>query len=108
MPVDEFLSSLGYKQREKVYRSIDLLERYGSELCFPEVDAIRGHKYKGLFELRTKFATDIFRVFYFVDNFDAILLHGIVKKQDKTPIKDLDIPLSRMIEYKWRQDNGME
>ena len=81
---------------------------FGSELHFPEVDAIRGHKYKGLFELRTKFATDIFRVFYFVDDFDAILLHGIVKKQNKTPANDLDIALSRMIDYKWRQDNGME
>jgi len=47
-------------------------------------------------------------VFYFVDNFDAILLHGIIKKQDKTPVKDLDIALSRMIEYKWRQDNELE
>ena len=36
MPVDEFLSGLGDKQREKVYRSIDLLECSGANCIFPK------------------------------------------------------------------------
>jgi len=31
---------------------------------------------------------------------NAILLHGIVKKKQKTPKKELDVALERMKEYK--------
>ena len=109
IPVLEFILGLNPKQQAKIYREIDLLEKFGSELHFPHVDKIKDKKYKGLWELRMEFASDIFRIFYIVpkDN-NSILLHGIVKKSDKTPKKELDIALNRMNEYLRRLKNELE
>ena len=100
VPVLEFILNLEPKQQAKIYREIDLLEKFGSELHYPHVDIIRGDKYKGLWELRIELSSNIFRIFYFlpIDN-NVILLHGIVKKKQKTPKKELDVALERMKEY---------
>jgi len=37
----------------------------------------------------------------------AILLHGIVKKKQKTPLKELDVALDRMKEYLRRQKDEL-
>jgi phage-related protein len=45
-------------------------------------------------------ASNIFRIFYFLpENNKVILLHGIVKKKQKTPQKELEIALDRMRDY---------
>jgi len=100
VPVLDFILGLNPKQQAKIYREIDLLEKFGNELHYPHVDTIKGDKYKGLKELRIEFASDIFRIFFFLpQNNLAILLHGIVKKKQKTPKNELDIALDRMKEY---------
>ena len=100
VPVLDFILGLNPKQQAKIYREIDLLEKFGNELHYPHVDTIKGKKYKGLKELRIEFASDIFRIFFFLPkNNLAILLHGITKKKQKTPKKELDVALERMNEY---------
>jgi phage-related protein len=104
VPVLDFILSLNPKQQAKIYREIDLLEKFGNELHYPHVDTIKGKKYNGLWELRIEFASDIFRIFYFLlKNNKAILLHGIVKKKQKTPKKELDTALERMKEHLRRE-----
>jgi phage-related protein len=99
-PVLEFILNLSPKQQAKVYREIDLLEKFGNELHYPHVDTIKGKKYNGLLELRIELASNIIRIFYFLtENNKVILLHGIVKKKQKTPQKELDTALDRMKEY---------
>jgi len=103
-PVLDFILSLTPKQQAKIYREIDLLEKFGNELHYPHVDTIKGKKYNDLWELRIEFASNIFRIFYFLpENNKAMLLHGIVKKKQKTPKKELDIALDRMKEYLRRE-----
>ena len=100
VPVLEFILGLNPKQQAKIYREIDLLEKFGNELHYPHVDKIKGQKYKDLWELRIEFASDIFRIFYFLPlTNNAILLHDIVKKSNKTPSKELGIALERMKNY---------
>jgi phage-related protein len=107
-PVLDFILSLTPKQQAKIYREVDLLEKFGNELHYPHVDIIRGKKYVGLWELRIELASNIFRIFYFLpQNNKAILLHGIVKKKQKTPKKELDTALERMKEY-LRRENELE
>ena len=109
IPVLDFILGLNPKQQAKIYREIDLLEKFGSDFHFPHVDSIKGDKYKGLLELRIELSSDIFRIFFFLFNGNnAILLHGIVKKKQKTPSKELDVALERMKEYNRRTENGME
>jgi phage-related protein len=104
-PVLDFILSLNPKQQAKIYREINLLEKFGNELHYPHVDIIKGKKYNGLWELRIEFASNIFRIFYFLfENNKTILLHGFVKKSQKTPKKELDIALERMKEYSRREE----
>ena len=66
IPVLEFQRELPVKHRAKSARDIDMLEEFGTDLREPYVKPIKGDKYKGLWELRTKFASDISRIFYFI------------------------------------------
>ena len=79
-------------------------------MIYYEYGIFKGDKYKGLLELRIEFASNIFRIFFFLSQSNnAILLHGIAKKSQKTPKKELDVALERMKEYSGRRrKNGME
>jgi phage-related protein len=91
IPVLEFLLSLNPKMRAKAYSEIELLQKHGTFLREPYVKSIKGDKFKGLFELRIKFGTDITRIFYFTfRNNMFVLLHGFIKKSDKTPERELE------------------
>ncbi|MGM9579962.1 MAG: type II toxin-antitoxin system RelE/ParE family toxin [Anaerovibrio sp.] len=97
IPVYEFLRTLEPKMRAKVSHYIDLLEKTGTNLTEPYVSSIKGDRYKGLWELRVKFASDITRVFYFTFQGDTfVLLHGFKKKTNKTPESELE----RALKYK--------
>lgn len=99
-PVLDFILSLPPKHRAKVEREIDLLEEFGINLTYPHTRKIEGEKYKDLWELRIRFANDISRIFYFIylDN-KFVLLHGFIKKSNKTPSKELEIAKNNMLEY---------
>jgi phage-related protein len=87
MPVREFLDKLPVKHQAKALRDIDLLEKYGTALTEPHVKRIKGK----LWELRIKSASDISRIFYFVPvGKNIVLLHGFVKKTQKTPTGEID------------------
>ena len=110
IPVDEFIKSLQSKQIAKILRDLELLKEFGSALHYPYLDSIKGKKYDGLMELRTKQSSDIFRTFYFVIAPDdetkaetAVLLHAIQKKTPKTPKKELDTALARMHDFNARR-----
>jgi phage-related protein len=107
-PVLDFIVSLNPKQQAKIYREIELLKKFGNELYFPHTRKMEGKKYNSLWELRIKFSSDSFRIFYFMYYQDkSILLHGVRKKTDKTPSKELDIALNRMKDYLRRKENEM-
>lgn len=96
-PVLDFIQSLPAKHQAKVEREIDLLQDFGINLTYPHTQKMEGDKYKGLWELRIKFASDISRIFYFLHVDDTyVLLNGFVKKTNKTPKKELD----KAIQYK--------
>jgi phage-related protein len=66
----------------------------------PHIRKIAGKKYSPLWELRIETTGNAFRIFYFMfDQNRSILLHGIKKKADKTPPKDLETALERMKDY---------
>ena len=97
IPVLDYLLSLDAKIRAKAFSEIELLEKHGSQLREPYVKPIKGAQYKGIFELRVKFASDISRIFYFAYHEKTfVLLHGFTKKTEKTPQKELE----RVLRYK--------
>ena len=101
IPVLEFMQSLEVKLRAKTVSHIQLLEQCGPNLKEPYVKAIKGAKYKGLWELRVKFASNIARVLYFtVEHNTFIMLHGFQKKTNKTPPQELNRALKYKNDYK--------
>ena len=103
IPVEDFLLTLNPKLRAKAYSDIMLLKRLGINLREPYSSPVKGDKYKGIFELRTKFSSDITRVFYFLfDKNIFILLHGFVKKANKSPERELKRALSYKLDYERR------
>jgi phage-related protein len=107
MPVKDFLASLPAKHRAKALRAIDLLEEFGPLLRAPHVKAIQGEAYKGLWELRVKLGSDISRIFYFLAVGDTfVLLHGFVKKSQRTPQRELETAKRFMADYRRRMHDG--
>lgn len=85
------------------YSDIMLLKRLGINIRAPYSAPIKGDTYKGLFELRTKFSTDITRIFYFLfDKNKFVLLHGFIKKANRPPGSELDKALSYKLDYERR------
>ncbi len=106
IPVLDYLLTLPPKLRAKVFSEIELLEKHGSALREPYTKAIKGDKYKDLFELRIKFSSEISRIFYFTyHNNTFVLLHGFTKKTDRTPPSELDRAMRYKEDYERRCNN---
>ncbi len=105
-PANIFISKLSPKHKAKVLWEIDLLKIHGPSLTKPYVETIKGEKYKGLLELRIQQGNNISRILYFVPvDGKYILLHGFLKKTQKTPIRELDSALRYMHDYLRRFKN---
>ena len=84
-PAGKFINYLNTDLKAKVVRDLDLLEKYGFDLGMPYVRKIKGKKYEKLYELRSKFASDITRIFYFFETKDGIVvLSGYLKKSNNS------------------------
>ncbi len=62
----------------------------------PRVDHLRG----AIWEIRSKLANRIGRTLFAVDQNSLILLHGFIKKTQKTPGADIDLALERFKEWR--------
>lgn len=77
-PAKEFILALDAKMRAKVVRTVGLLREEGPSLREP----YSKHLEDGIFEIRTKFGSDITRVLYFfVIGRRIILTNGFVKRR---------------------------
>lgn len=99
-PVREFLQGIRDKKlRAKTYRSIGLLERTGRSLTEPEVKHLGG----GIWELRTRQSSNAVRYLYYFHAADrVVIVHGFVKKTQKTPARHLRLAQTRMKEWEGR------
>ena len=97
-PVVEFIKSLPKKDAAKILREIDLLEAHGFFLGMPHIKKMSGTD--SLWELRIKHSSNNYRVFYFhYLNNQFVLLHGFLKKSQRTPKTELKIATERMNKF---------
>lgn len=97
--IEEFLEELPEKHRAKAFHEIDLLSQFGIKLKQPHAKHIE----EDLWELRIKYSSDISRIFYFIPvKKKIVLLHGFIKKTEKTPPKQIKVAKERMVDYKRR------
>jgi phage-related protein len=84
----DFIKSLDNKMKAKVVRTIELLKDLGPSLPLPHSKKLKGYD---LYELRTKFSTNIVRMFYFHSKGNLyIITSGYIKKDEKTDKNEIE------------------
>jgi phage-related protein len=94
-PVREWLKELDRKDRKTIGEDIKTVQ-FGWPLGMPLVRKLD----TGLWEVRSRLVGRIARVIFRVQDNLMILLHGFVKKSQKTPISDLRTAKKRLAQYK--------
>jgi len=93
-PVRDWLLSLSPEDRKAIGDDIRTAE-FGWPIGMPLCRSLKGRK--GLWEIRTDLVGGrIARVFFCTHGGSMVLLHGIVKKSQKTPSHELDVAERRM------------
>ena len=90
-PVREWLKYMPKEDRQTIGEDIKTVQ-YGWPLGMPLIRKIE----RGLWEVRSNISTGIARVFFTVMDKTMILLHGFVKKSQKTPQNELDTVRHRL------------
>lgn len=90
-PVRVWLKSLPEAEKAEVGKDI-LAVQFGWPLGLPLVDHVEGD----IWEVRTKLVNRIARVLFVVNGSTMVLLHGFIKKSQKTPKPDLDLAKERL------------
>jgi phage-related protein len=94
--LEDWLDDIPKDIKARIISIVDLLIENGPQnVREPYVKHVKGK----LFEIRAKGKDGIARVFYFTMTGQRIvLLHGFMKKTQKTPGKELEIAVARMQE----------
>lgn len=92
-PVRAWLKGLPKEVRRMIGADIDTVQNTWP-IGKPLVDGFGG----GLYEIRTTFGTNEYRIFFCISNSTIHLLHGFQKKTQKTTKADLDLAKTRQKE----------
>ena len=90
-PVREWLKELSAQDRKSIGEDIKTVQ-FGWPLGMPLVDHLEGD----IWEVRIKLDNRIARVLFVILNKTMILLHGFIKKNQKTPKPELDLAKQRL------------
>lgn len=97
-PVKDFLEAVFDKNYALWAECISSIEKIKHRIYHKEpFSKVLG---QGLFEIRVRSKNDIVRIIYiFAKGRQIVLLHGFVKKTEKTPLKELEIAKERVKKY---------
>ena len=90
-PVREWLKLLSATDKKVIGEDIKTVQ-FGWPLGMPLV----AHLDKGVWEVRSKLDNRIARTLFAIEGNVMVLLHGFIKKQQKTPKPDLDLAIERL------------
>lgn len=96
-PTLEFIKSLNEKQQRKIIHILTTIETYGLVAAIPHIKKLIGTP---LWEIRM-LGQDNIRILYATEEQDTIIvLHGFVKKTQKTPLKEIQTAIQRLREMR--------
>jgi phage-related protein len=98
-PVREWLLNLSRDERKTIGADI-LAVQYAWPVGKPLVDSL-GH---GLWEVRSRLKERIARTIFIMVDQEIVLLHGFVKKSQRTPNQEIDLARKRQSQY--QKQNG--
>lgn len=90
-PVRVWLKSLSTEDKKAIGADIKSVE-YGWPIGMPIVKNLK----QGLWEVRIDLKDRIARVFFCNHGTEMVLLHGIIKKSQQTPTKEIELARKRM------------
>lgn len=96
-PVKDFIEGLEEKQRAKVFRIFRLINQYG---IFSIPQHIRKIINTLFWEIRTLGEDNIRLIYITLKDFNVLILHGFIKKTQKTDYRDISIVSNRLIIWK--------
>ncbi len=95
-PTELWLAQQDTKVQARFARIFDLLEEHGTGVHEPYVAHLRDK----LWEARLEHQRVQYRLLYFpAPHWLFVMLHGFVKKTQRTPSREMDVPEQRMRDY---------
>lgn len=91
-PVKKFIESLSKQQKAKIFRILLAIEEYGLLAILPHTRKLSGTP---LWEIRILGKDNIRILYVSVEQNNVLVLHGFIKKKQKTPQKEIDTALER-------------
>ena len=84
--------------------SVDEKREIGSDIktvqfgwpCWPIAMPLTDHIEGDIWEVRTRLSTRIARVLFVIEGTSVVLVHGFIKKTQKTPAAELDVARQRL------------
>jgi phage-related protein len=98
-PVREWLRALPREDRHTIGEDL-LTVQYAWPVGKPLVDYLGS----GIWEVRSRLANRIARTLFIVADEDIVLVHGFIKKRQRTPAHDLDLARRRRRQYLQRYE----
>lgn len=96
-PVRDWLKTLDREDCRIIGRDIKDVE-FSFPIGLPLCRQLSG--YKDLWEVRSKITgAKIARIIFYISNGEMILLHGFIKKSQKTPKKEIELAVKRKKEH---------
>ncbi len=92
-PVRDWLKKLSPEDRKTIGEDIKTVQ-FGWPVGMPVVRSVSG--YKKMWEVRSDLKDGISRILFTIQDDEMILLHGFIKKTQKTEKKELDLAKARM------------
>lgn len=103
-PCKDWLLSLPQKARAAGVARLKLLHEKGHALRRPHADSLRD----GIYELRWKTDNINYRILYFFQGQEAVLLsHGFTKQTAKVPAKEIDLAIARKKAFELMRNKGV-
>ena len=90
-PTRDWLKSLPKKEKKQIGEDIKTVQ-YGWPVGMPLARKLCN----GIWEVRTRLEDKISRILFTLCQDQMIILHGFIKKTEKTPKSDLDLATKRM------------
>ena len=97
-PVREWLKSLSYEDRRAIGHDLKTAQ-YGWPIGMPLIRKLE----PGLWEVRTRLPNRVARVIFTVEENTMIILHGFIKKSQKTPAAEMQLARQRLISLRDKQ-----
>ena len=95
-PVSDFLDNLDKQTQSKLLRIVSNIEEYGLLSVIPHVKKLTGSPF---WEIRILGKSNARVVYVVPTKTKVLLLHGFIKKTEKTPLKEIEIAQNRYKKY---------